>query len=114
VTEFHHCFTPLPPSPSLTEASQPEVGAAWGCAAAEDVVEDRVAVVVLATGAVGAAGAGAVCAAGAPPPAIDPHQRDTALPPDPSLTEASQPEVGAACGAAAVLGAPSPAGASAL
>ena len=113
MTEFHHCFTELPPSPSLTEVFHPVEGAAWGCAAAEDAVEDRVAVVVFAAGALGGAGAGAVCAAGALPPATESHQRDTAFPPDPSLTEASQPEVGAARGAAAVLEAPSPAGAAA-
>ena len=62
-----------------------------------------VAVVVFATGALVVAAAGAVCAAvDAPPPATDPHQRLTALPPEPSLTDASHPEVGAACAAAAL------------
>ena len=62
-----------------------------------------VAVVVFATGALWVVAAGAVCAAvDAPPPATEPHQRLTALPPEPSLTDASHPEVGAACGAAAL------------
>ena len=35
------------------------------------------------------------------PPATEFHQRLTAFPPDPSLTDAFQPDVGAACGVAA-------------